>query len=119
MKPVLQWTEDWGPGLDTPKECEISQQILDLFVEFWDGEEIEKKSKSTLNRYRAGLMSLGAYILELSVSDEGMGKTPNELLLMSINHEGGPLLFQDEENWQNEIDMVCRKLHNFYVHKNL
>ncbi len=117
MKPILQWTEDWEIGIDISKESEISQQVLDLFVEFWNDEGIEAKSKSTLNRYRAALISLGSYIVEQSISEEGMGKTAKELLLMSIGDEGGPFLFQDEETWQNEFDMVCRKLHKYYIHK--
>lgn len=117
MKPILQWTEDWEIGIDIPKENEISQQVLDLFVEFWSDEKIEEKSKSTLNRYRAALMSLGGYIVEQSIIEDGVIKSAKELLLMSINDEGGPLLFQDEETWQNELDMVCRKLHKYYARK--
>ena len=117
MKPILQWTENWEIGIDIPRESQISRQILDHFVEFWNDEEIEKKSKSTLNRYRAALMSLGGYIVEQSISEEGMEKSVKELLLMSIDDEGGPLLFQDEETWQNELDMVCRKLHKYYARK--
>ena len=117
MKPVLQWTEDWEIGIDISKESEISRQVLDLFIRFWNDEGIEEKSKSTLNRYRAALISLGSYIVEQSISEEGIEKTAKELLLMSIDDEGGPLLFQDEKTWQNELDMVCRKLHNYYVHK--
>ncbi len=117
MKPVLQWTEDWGIGINIPNESEISRHVLDLFVEFLNDEGIEAKSKSTLNRYRAALISLGGYIVEQSISEEGMGKTAKELVLMSIDDEGGPLLFQDEETWQNELDMVCRKFHRYYAHR--
>jgi len=117
MKPTLQWTDDWEIGIDIPKESEIAQQVLDLFVEFWDDERIEEKSKSTLNRYRAALMSLGGYVVEQSISEEGKKKTAKELLLTCIDDEGGPYIFQDEETWQNELDMVCRKLHKYYIHK--
>jgi len=117
MKPILQWTESWQIGVDIPKETEISQQVLDLFVEFWRDEKIEAKSKSTLNRYRAALMSLGSYIVEKSITEDGERKFAKELLLMSIDDKGGPFLFQDEETWQNELDMVCRKLHKYYTRK--
>jgi len=117
MRPILQWAEDWEIGIDVPKESKISQHILDIFVEFWDDEGIEKKSKSTLNRYRAALISLGSYVVEKSISEEGVGKTAEELLLLCIDEQGGPLLFQDEETWQNELGMVCRKLHKYYAHK--
>lgn len=117
MKPTIQWTEDWEIGIDVPRESEISQRVLDLFVEFWSDEEIEEKSKSTLNRYRAALMSLGGYIVEQSITDDGEKKSAKEILLMSIDDEGGPLLFQDEETWQNELDMVCRKLHKYFACK--
>ena len=117
MKPIQQWTEDWEIGIDIPRESEISGQVLELFVEFWSDEGIEEKSKSTLNRYRAALISLGSYVVEQSISEELMGKAAKELLLMSIDDEGGPFLLQDEETWQNELDMVCRKLHKYYVRK--
>lgn len=117
MKPTLEWTEDWCLGIDIPKESQISRCILDLFVDFWNGEGIGQKSKSTLNRYKAALISLGSYIVEQSISEEGNGKSAKELLLMSIDNEGGPLLFQDEDSWQNELDMVCRKLHKYYGDK--
>ena len=117
MKPTIQWTEDWEVGIDIPKESEMAQQILDLFVEFWDDERIEEKSKSTLNRYRSALMSLGGYVVEQSISEDDKEKNAKELLLACIDDEGGPFLFQDEETWQNEFDMVCRKLHKYYTHK--
>ncbi len=117
MKPIPEWTEDWEIGVDIPKESEISQQVLELFVEFWGDEGIEQKSKSTLNRYRAALISLGCHVVEQSVSEGGIGKTAKELLLLSIDEQGGPILFLDEETWQNELDMVCRKLYKYYVRK--
>ena len=42
MKPILQWTDDWEIGIDIPRESQISRQVLDHFVEFWNDEEIEK-----------------------------------------------------------------------------
>ena len=117
MKPTIKWTENWGVGLDISTEREISLGTLELFVDFWDDEAIEKKSKSTLNRYRTALQSLGGYIVEQSVSEEGTGSTAKELLLGCIDSEGGPLLFQDEEIWQNELDRVCRKLYRYYSHR--
>jgi len=117
MKPILQWTEDWEIGIDLPKDSEIVRQTLDLFTEFWSDESINEKSKSTLNRYRAALISLGSYVVEQSTYEKGMGKTAKELILMSIDEDGGPFLFKDEENWQSELDMVCRKLHKYYAHK--
>ncbi|MFT5134364.1 MAG: hypothetical protein ACI9VI_002647 [Candidatus Azotimanducaceae bacterium] len=69
MKPILQWTEDWEIDADISKESEISLKFLDLFIDFWNDEGIEEKSKSTLNRYRATLISLGSYIVEQSVSE--------------------------------------------------
>jgi len=78
MKPILQWTEDWEIGIhftDLPKDSEIVRQTLDLFTEFWSDESINEKSKFTLNRYRAALISLGSYVVEQSTYEKGMGKT--------------------------------------------
>jgi hypothetical protein len=117
MKPIIQWTEDWAIGVDISRENEISLSTLELFIDFWDEEAIAEKSKSTLNRYRAALQSLGGYIVEQSVSEEGIESTAKELLLECIDGEGGPLLFQGEETWQNELDMVCRKIYRYYAQR--
>jgi hypothetical protein len=117
MKPIVQWTEDWEIGVDISRENEISLSTLELFIDFWDEEAIAEKSKSTLNRYRAALQSLGGYIVEQSVSEEGTESTAKELLLECIDGEGGPLLFQGEETWQNELDMVCRKIYRYYAQR--
>ncbi|MDD8019468.1 MAG: hypothetical protein PHP42_13930 [Bacteroidota bacterium] len=39
--------------------------------------------------------------------------TAKELLDEYVNEYEGPLVFMDNETWQNEFDGVCRKLHKF------
>jgi hypothetical protein len=85
MKPTIEWTEGWEIGIDISRENKISLNILDLFVDFWEQESISEKSKSTLNRYRAALQSLGGYVVEQSVSEEGIGSSAQELLLDCID----------------------------------
>ena len=113
MKPTIEWTEDWDLGIDISSENEISQNVLDVFVDFWNEAGIDSKSKSTMQRYRSALQSLGGYIVEESLSLENSKLSAYDLLVKYIEKEGGPLLFIDEETWQNELDMVCRKLYKY------
>ncbi len=53
----------------------------------------------------------GNYLVEEAISEDGLGMTTNELLAEHIDAEGGPLIHPHEQTWQEEIDMVCRKLH--------
>ena len=114
MKPLINSTKDWQVGINKVREEDVALEILKIFSEFWYEASIEKKSKSTVNRYRAALQSLGGYIVEKSVTDDdSIRLNANELIFESINEDGGPLVFHDNEAWQNELDMVCRKLHKF------
>ena len=117
MKPAIEWAEDWEIGVNQARETEVTLGVLEMFVDFWVEESIGDKSKSTVNRYRAALQSLGSYIVEQSISEEGLDLKIEELILGCIDEEGGPFLFQDEETWQSELDMVCRKLHKYFRRK--
>ena len=72
--------------------------------------DLDGKAKTTRNRYSNALHALGGFLVEKAISEDGLPMTTNELLAEHIDSAGGPLIHHDEEEWQNEIDMVCRKL---------
>ena len=116
-KPNENWINDWIIGENTQREKEISSVLVKCFIEFWEKQSFEIKSKATINRYYNSLHALGGYIVEHSIEDDCLSKTAIELLNESIGHDDGPLIYQDNENWQNELDMVCRKLYKYIQKK--
>lgn len=109
MKPNSGWLNDWGVGVDPEKEKILSLGLLKIFDEFWIKQNLDEKSKTTKNRYANALHSLGGYLIEQSINFKNM--TAYECLFEHVGHDEGPFVHHDNEDWQNEIDMVCRKLH--------
>ncbi len=110
-KPELFWIDDWAIGEEPEREQMISEELLECFRAFWDAQELDGKAKTTRNRYSDALHALGGYLVKEAISEDGIPMTINELLAEHIDFAGGPLIHHDEEAWQDEIDMVCRKLH--------
>ena len=111
MKPNTQWIEDWKIGLKNSREYKIAKELMEYFGDFWDKEKLEHKSKTTKNRYSNSLHALGGYLVTQSISREDLYKSAYELLFEYVNPYEGPLIYHDNEDWQEELDMVCR---NFY-----
>lgn len=113
MIPNSKWTKDWQIGEDPSREKKVSDDLIRLFIDFWKCQGLDKKSKTTKNRYSGSLHSIGGYLVEQAISDDGVDKTTQELLSEHIGPFEGPLICHDNETWQNEIDMVSRKLHKY------
>lgn len=109
--------ENWSLGENPQREKELSARFQEIFTDFWRSCGIEEKSSKTRNRYSVGLNSLGGYLIEkvvLSENDEPeFSMTAEELLNEYIDEYEGPLIYMDNEAWQNEFDGVCRKLYKF------
>ena len=105
-----KWINDWHIGVKPSKETAIAADLLDFFLDFWDKMNIDEKSKTTKNRYSSALHALGGYLVEQAISDDDQDKTAGDLLLEYIGPDDGPLIFHDNESWQNEVDLVCRKI---------
>jgi hypothetical protein len=117
MSPKIEWVEDWGIGIDVSTENRVSQELLVLFNSFWIDSSLVEKSKTTKSRYRSALHALGGYIVEQAVSHDNAGKSGIELLIENIKDDESPLIYHDEGSWQNELDMVCRKLFKYINEK--
>lgn len=113
MKPENKWIDDWNIGIVPSREHDISVKLLNYFENFWNDQNLENKSKSTRNRYSSALHALGGYLVEQAISAGSINKTADELLSDCVGSDEGPLIHQDNEDWQDELDMVCRKFYKF------
>ena len=113
MRPDPTWISDWRIGLAPSRETEVSRELVRVFAAFWDGEGLSEKAKTTRSRYSGALHALGGYLVEQAVSEEGRGKTADELLDELAGPDEGPLIHHDNETWQRDVDTVCRKLHRY------
>lgn len=114
MKPNKKWIKDWKIGLDRLRENEIAADLVDFFSDFWEKEKLEQKSKTTRTRYSGALHALGGYLVEQAISEDESDKTAHELLAEYLGPFDGPLIYHDNEDWQDELDMVCRKLYKYF-----
>ena len=113
MNPNIKWIEDWRIGENPSREKDVSKDLISIFSDFWNDVGLDKKSKTTRNRYAGGLHAIGGYLVEQAISDDDSAKTALELLAKHIGPYEGPLIHHDNEIWQEEIDMVCRKLYKY------
>ena len=97
--------------MEPSRENQISIDLLNFFLDFWAAEKLDAKSKATMNRYSTSLHALGGYLVEQAISDDDSEKTAYELLSEYISPGDGPLIYHENENWQDELDMVCRKIY--------
>ena len=107
--------ENWASEWTVCKEDRQLSQKLILIFESFLGSLLDKGvSKRTLRRHERACHALGGYIVGDLFGRGDDSFSPNEtgqtVLLRFIDDSGGPLVYQDEETWQNELDSTCRKL---------
>lgn len=112
MKPEESWIRDWRIGVSPAREGEIAKELLRIFRQFWQWGELDRKSKTTQQRYGGALHALGGWAVEKTVDDNGPINV-HELLSVATSGGDGPLIYLDREEWQRELDTVCRKLYKF------
>ena len=113
MKPATEWTTDWRYGVEPNQERKTSEELLLIFHEFWGWAGLDKKSKSTKQRYSVALHALGGYLVEEAGNGHRGNKSIQDFLKHYIDSGDGPLIHNDNEAWQNELDTVCRKLYKY------
>lgn len=118
MRPKREWIDDWRIGLNSTREVQISNDLLEFFLGFWCAEKLDNKSSKTARRYFASLHALGGFLVEQAISDDNLEKTAIELLSESISSDEGPLVYYENEIWQDKLDMVCRKIYK-YMKRNI
>ncbi|EFI34809.1 hypothetical protein Dthio_PD2192 [Desulfonatronospira thiodismutans ASO3-1] len=112
MQPTESWIKDWSYGLSPAEEREISGELVRIFQKFWCWAELDQKSKSTQQRYSASLHAMGGWAVQ-EVAEKKARMDAHRLLVEATSGGGGPLIYLDREEWQKELDTVCRKLSKF------
>jgi hypothetical protein len=107
----------WIVGLDNDQEIRLATALAQVFSDFLDSIDIAKKSEKTRRRYLNALDGLGGYLVADVFNHDNYEHSIDafDLLNQTIYPDDGPLIFQDV-SWQNEVDVVCRKLYK-YLHK--
>ena len=104
--------EDWKIGENNSKEETLGKEFVQIFQDFWKKSNLENKSKTTQNRYSGSLHALGGYLVEKGIYEDKKMNS-EELLFEHLTEYDGPLIHYNNEDWQNELDMVSRKLYKF------
>jgi len=115
MKPIQKWIEDWNCGIEPSLEKETAEELIRLFQEFWEWANLESKSKTTKQRYSAALHTLGGYLIEETEKGVRENRGIWDFVKTYVDAQDGPLIYHDNEAWQEELDTVCRKLHKFLI----
>lgn len=117
LKPSMEWVEDWEIGVDPARELELSRAFVEIFGEFWLVDGMDMKSESTRRRYSGGLHALGGHLVSEGLDKGQEGRSARELLWEAVEFDEGPLLFQDDEAWQRELDRTCARLRQYLEEK--
>ncbi|TVQ41707.1 MAG: hypothetical protein EA370_01280 [Wenzhouxiangella sp.] len=112
MAPNETWLSDWKIGLSPETEAQASRELLELFRRFWQWAELTHNSRSTQQRYSGALHALGGWTLEQVVQSADQSSIESQLR-KATSAGDGPLIYQDQPEWQRELDVTCRKLHKF------
>ncbi|EGQ7835525.1 hypothetical protein ABMY33_21510 [Vibrio vulnificus] len=113
IKDSKNWAGHWQLGVNPDLERIISTGLIKVFNDFWSFQKLNEKSKSTQNRYSNALFLLGAYFVEEACDNEDEFISALSYLSDETLKYGGPLIAYADEQLQNEIDLVCRKLYAF------
>jgi hypothetical protein len=113
MGPRDEWLKDWFVGVNTGRERAVSRDLLRIFLDFWELEGLNQKSTSTRQRYSGGLHALGGHLVARCTEEDEIEQTALDLLLEAVGLDEGPLIFQDNELWQRELDSTCRRVHRY------
>jgi hypothetical protein len=60
MKATEAWIDDWRIGISPAREGEIGRELIAIFQRFWEWADLDKKAKSTRQRYSGLYMRLVA-----------------------------------------------------------
>ncbi len=115
--PNNKWIKDWIINENPSKEKKLGEGLIQIFIMFWQHANLSSKSKTTQNRYIGALHCLGGYLIEKGIY-ENVDFSLYDLLTEYLNKYDGPLIHYDNEIWQNELDMVCRKLYKYLKNEN-
>lgn len=108
------WEADWHV-LDGDED--LSRRLSPVFEAFLTTLQKKNAAKSTLRRHINSCHALGGYIVDrifnYQMDSYDSSESGEKILLRYLDGCDGPLIYQDNESWQREVDITCRKLYKF------
>jgi hypothetical protein len=114
----MSFTDDWPQDWHIADGDEaFSRKLVPIFESYLEALQQKGVAKSTFNRHLNSCHALGGYIVDQVYNYEwdhfDPEATGREILLHYLDGYEGPLVFQDNESWQREVDTTARKLYKF------
>ena len=108
------WEEDWHC---VAGDEELSGKLILIFDAYLTELKNKGVAKSTFNRHSGSCHALGGYIVDRIFNYQWDSYDPSEsgeeILLRYLDGYDGPLVFDDNESLQRQMDTTCRKLYRF------
>lgn len=108
------WEKDWHVANG---DEQLSRKLIPIFEAYLNDLLQKGVSKSTLNRHQNACCAIGSHIVDRVYGYELDKVEESELgidiLLRYVDADEGPLVFQNDEAWQREVDTTSRKLFKF------
>lgn len=114
MKFTDGWEDDWH--IESGDKV-LAGKLLPIFEAYLKSLQKKGVAKSTFNRHKSACHAIGGYIIDrvfhyqwdkYKESEQG-----EDILLRYLDGYDGPLIHQDNESWQREVDTTSRKLYTF------
>ena len=101
----------------------LAKELMPVFEAYLVSLQAKGASKSTMTRHKNACRAIGGYIMDqvFKYEWEHLDEPWNgeEIIFQCVYGFSGPLIHQDNETWQKEIDTTSRKLYNFILKGNV
>ena len=108
------WEKDWSV---CKQDRDLSSKMSPIFDSYLESLVKNGVSITTFNCHQNACHELGSYIVAQIFTHNNNPftgtETGKEILLNYINKYGGPLINQDNQNLQRQINITCKKLFKF------
>ncbi len=110
-------TSEWYAGINHSAEEAFIEELNEIFSDFLDEIEIDSKTARIQSRYLDSLNSFGEYLVAEAFSGNYIHGNVSSLLILDsyVDQDEVPWIYVDDEAWQEDFDVVCRKFYKFYL----
>jgi hypothetical protein len=108
---MADWPHSW---MGSEKDIVPGQHLVHCFESFCERLLTTPLTRKTVHKHINNLWLLGGEVIRDLNEDGKLRKIPiNQLLLQTLDEEGGPLIHNGSEEEQRSFDSTCRKLYRF------
>lgn len=111
---TVGWEKDWHVA---DGDEQLSRKLIPIFEAYLNDLHQRGVSKSTFKRNQNACSAIGSHIVDQvygyeldNIEESELGR---DILLRYVDPDEGPLVFQNDEVWQREVDATSRKLFKF------